>query len=75
MTRDEFINKLEQTDLSQLEKVEVCQFFLDNYPVVTKNQGFTKLNIKIDGGTVGAVDVAFAGLVKNIEKLKSYDKR
>lgn len=82
MTKQDFIDFLEKDNLSKSEKIEVCQYFIDNYPVkiggiidtpmgkVRTPETWTGLNIKINGGSDKAVDHAFNQLKKRINEFK-----
>ena len=73
MTKQEFIESLEKDTLSQEQKIEVCQYFIDNYPVYTQTPfgfNFTALDVRIDGGSDEAVNHAFKQLQSKINKFK-----
>ena len=82
MTKQDFIDSLEKDNLSKSEKIKVCQYFIDNYPVkiggiidtpmgkVRIPESWTGLNVKINGGSDKAVDHAFRQLKKRINEFK-----
>ena len=62
MTREEFINKLSNpVGLDNNSKIEVCQHFIDNYPINIHGM-FVRLPIQIGGGTEESVNRAFTTL-------------
>lgn len=62
MTREEFINKLSNpVGLDNNGKIEVCQHFIDNYPINIHGM-FVRLPIQIGGGTEESVNRAFTTL-------------
>lgn len=68
MTREDFINKLSNPQgLDNNGKIEVCQHFIDNYPVNIHGME-TKLILKIDGGSEQAVNYAFTTLQGRINE-------
>jgi hypothetical protein len=79
MTKQQFIESLEKDNLSKEEKIEVCQYFIDEYPVnITMTDMFgrehlepTKLiGITITSGSDLAVNRAYTQLKKHIDKFK-----
>ncbi len=71
MNKEEFFESLEKEDLTQEQKIEACQFYIDNFPVVLQFEGPTKLqNLTISGGSKKSVDYAFQALQKRKEELK-----
>ena len=83
MTKQEFIEYLEKDELDFNTKLDVCQYYVDNYPVkisqtVNTPRGKIKvgeydsgLDVIITGGSDKAVNHAFNQLKKRIEEFKS----
>lgn len=69
MTRDDFINKLSKSDgLSKDDKLAVCQYFIDNYPI-NFHGFFVHMPMKIaDGGSDEAVNKGFTSLQSRINE-------
>lgn len=60
MNRDEFLGKLRgNTELSIKEKIEVCQHYIDNYPVSISGIMMPLKGLIINGGSDKAVNHAF----------------
>ena len=82
MTKQEFIEYLEKDELDFNTKLDVCQYYIDNYPVkisqtVNTPRGKIKvgeydsgLNVIITGGSDKAVNHAYSQLKKRIEEFK-----
>ena len=82
MTKQDFIDSLEKDTLTKEEKIEVCQYYIDNYPVkisqtVNTSMGKIKvgeyesgLNVTITGGSDKAVNHAYSQLKKKINEFK-----
>ena len=78
MNKQDFIDNLEKDNLSKEDKIAVCQFYMDNYPVMVdipnvfsrKRKQATALNVKIDGGSEEAVNRAFDKLKSRINEFK-----
>ena len=82
MTKQEFIEYLEKDELDFNTKLDVCQYYVDNYPVkisqtVNTPRGKIKvgeydsgLNVIITGGSDKAVNHAYSQLKKRIEEFK-----
>ena len=82
MTKQEFIEYLEKDELDFNTKLDVCQYYIDNYPVrasrtmntpmgkVKVGEYDTALDIIITGGSDKAVNHAFNQLKKRIEEFK-----
>ena len=71
MNKTQFIEGLGESHPTKEEKIEVCQYFIDEYPVNTAFSGYTKLNgITITGGTDKAIDFAYNQLKKHLSKFK-----
>ena len=83
MTKQEFIAYLEKDELDFDIKIAVCQYYIDNYPVMASRtmntplgkvkvgEYATALDIVITGGSDKAVNHAFNQLKKRIEEFKS----
>jgi hypothetical protein len=56
--KDDFLNKLNRTDLSYDDKIEICQYYIDNYSVPVNGIVFNLTGLKINGGSEKAVDYA-----------------
>ena len=60
MNKDEFLEKLRgNTELSIKEKIEVCQYYIDNYSVLMSRMVISLKGIIITGGSDIAVNRAF----------------
>ena len=71
-----FLESLDKKDLSKQEKIDVCQFFIESYPVKTRLQGWTKLQgISILGGMEAVVNQAFNSLSERKEELAKFGNR
>jgi hypothetical protein len=72
MNKQEFIDRLSSKDsLSSSDKIEVCQHYLDNYPIQIGDFA-TGLQITIYGGSNKAIDFAYNQLKKRIEEFKAW---
>jgi hypothetical protein len=72
MTKQQFIESLERDNLTKEEKIETCQYFIDEYPVNAILVGWTKINgVTITGGSDRAVNFAYEQLKKHIDKFKN----
>jgi nucleoid DNA-binding protein len=70
MNKKEFIDRLSDSgNLSKTEKIEVCQYYIDNYPVLISNI-LTKLEIGISDGSQKAVDFAYERLRSRIKEFE-----
>lgn len=70
MDKQQFIDRLSTTDnLSDSEKIEVCQYYIDNYPVSIKGIAI-RLMLKIEGGSSNAINHAFNQLKRRINEFK-----
>ena len=78
MNKQDFIDNLEKDNLSKEDKIDVCQFYVDNFPVMIStpdmfgrvHKSATALEIKIDGGSEEAVNRAFDKLKSRINEFK-----
>ena len=78
MNKQDFIDSLEKDNLSKVEKIEACQYYIDNYPVkITSYDAFgrtvkvdTALDINIISGSDAAVNRAFDKLKNRINEFK-----
>lgn len=61
-------------DLSEDKKLEICQYYLDNYPVKIPISGWTKLDIKINGGSESAINRAFSSLKEAYVRVEGLSK-
>ena len=60
MNKDEFLGKLRgNTELTIKEKIEVCQYYIDNYPVLVGGIMIPLKGLIINGGSDMAVNHAF----------------
>ena len=60
MNRNEFLEKLRgNTELSIKEKIEVCQYYIDNYPISIGGIIVPLKGLIINGGSDTAVNHAF----------------
>jgi hypothetical protein len=85
MNKDDFIKTLKTDNISKELKLECCQFFIDNYPVMLKQivnpftgqfiENWTKLDIKFEGGSDKSINFAFEQLVKRVKELEDYEKK
>ena len=83
MNKQEFIKTLKEGTLDKEVKLKVCQFYLDKYPVKIKQQNprnpfegidfWTKIDIKINGGSDKAIDFAFKQLQGNVNELEKFE--
>lgn len=72
MNKQEFIDRLSSEDsLSNSDKIEVCQYYLDNYPIQI-GDFTTRLQITIYGGSNKAIDFAYNQLKKRVEEFKKW---
>ena len=72
MNKQEFIDRLSSKDsLSNSDKIEVCQYYLDNYPVQI-GDFTTGLQVTISGGSNKAIDFAYNQLKKRLEEFKTW---
>ena len=72
MNKQEFIDRLSSKDsLSNSDKIEVCQYYLDNYPIQI-GDFTTGLQITIYGGSNKAIDFAYNQLKKRVEEFKTW---
>ena len=73
MTKNEFFESLDKTDLSKQEKINVCQFYIDNFPIIIndpfKGKIETKLELIITGGSDIIINYAFNKLVERKKEL------
>jgi hypothetical protein len=77
MKKSEFYKNLETQNLPISDKLNTCQYFIDNYPIkLTTWQGvmWTKLDIRIEGGSRLQIEKDFNSLVSNIDELKKFDE-
>lgn len=51
MTEKQFKKKLHQYNLTEDDKIELCQWYIDNYPVLI-DTGITKIFSKLEGITI-----------------------
>jgi hypothetical protein len=76
MDKGTFIRILKEGTKDQKTKIEVCQFFVDNYPVKINSfpQGeWSSLNIKINGGSKKAINHAFKRLQGRVQELNKFE--
>lgn len=60
MNKDEFLGKLRgNTELTIKEKIEVCQYYIDNYPVIIHGMLISLKGTTINGGSDTSVNHAF----------------
>lgn len=52
MTQEEFKEKLYKENLTEDEKIELCQWYIDNYPVLITNPFQGKFFSKLQGITI-----------------------
>ena len=72
MNKQEFIDRLSSKDsLSSSDKIEVCQYYLDNYPIQI-GDFTTGLQVTISGGSNKAIDFAYNQLKKRLEEFKTW---
>jgi len=76
MTKEQFLEVLNKdpTEVTTPEIIEVCQYYIDNYPVnIRQPMGYTKskLLVKITGGSPESCIKAFKGLKKRINEFKN----
>lgn len=72
MNKQEFIDRLSSKDsLSNSDKIEVCQYYLDNYPIQI-GDFTTGLQVTISGGSNKAIDFAYNQLKKRVEEFKTW---
>jgi hypothetical protein len=88
MTKKEFLKKLKSKDLTKDEKLECCQFFIENYVTLVKENIDTDVGIlptgrriyskiqglRINEGSDKAINYAFEQLSSKIDKFKEYEK-
>ena len=75
MNKVEFIEGLSTTDsLSDQQKIDICQYYINNYPVIVvhpmEGPVKSKLEIVIIGGTSKIIDYAYQQLKKRVEEFK-----
>ena len=72
MTKQEFIDRLSTKDnLSDSDKIEVCQHYINNYPVMI--HGFTtRLDTVISGGSVNAINFAYNQLKQRVKEFEEW---
>lgn len=76
MNKDAFIKTLKADDVSRELKLECCQFFIDNYPITGQFiENWTKLDVKIEGGSDKSINFAFEQLFKRVKELEKYEKK
>jgi hypothetical protein len=85
MNKKEFIKTLKSDSPSKELKLECCQFFIDNYPIQIEKgvnpftgefmTDWTKLDVKIKGGSDKSINFAFNQLIKRIKELEDYEKK
>ena len=78
MNKELFIKTLGQKTVSIDDKIKVCQFYIDNYPVKIDagfgQKVFTKIHgLVINGGSEKAINFAFNKLKKRIKELKEFE--
>ena len=72
MNKQEFIDRLSSKDsISNSDKIEVCQYYLDNYPIQI-GDFTTGLQVTISGGSNKAIDFAYNQLKKRVEEFKTW---
>ena len=71
MTKDEFIKKLSNpTGLDNNGKIAVCQYYIDNYALNIPEGSYIPYPLKINGGSVNAVNHAFRILQSRLNEFK-----
>ena len=83
MNKEEFIKTLQETDIPQETKLEVCNYFITNYPVkiITGVNPFTGVphytwtalqGYNITNGSEDMVNQAFLSLQGRVKELEEY---
>jgi len=72
MNKQEFIDRLSTKDnLSDSDKIEICQYYIDNYPVALQAIGgvtWTKLDVQINRGSDKAINFAYNSLRRRLKE-------
>jgi hypothetical protein len=72
MNKKEFIEGLSTKDnLSNQKKIEICQYYIDNYPINIRGI-ITSLSMKISGGSDNAINFAYNQLKSRVKELNDF---
>lgn len=63
----EFVDRLSKDNLSSNDKIETCQYYIDNYPVNIMGL-WTSISLNISGGSDKAINFAFNQLKSRIKE-------
>jgi len=76
MTKSNFFESLKKADLTMSGKLEVCQFFLENFPINWDSrkllENYLYLDIKPNGGSYEKINKAFSTLSSTYDKLYAF---